>query len=429
MAENPERLAQIMQRMQVSNQRTLGNRFGGGYSGVSSATAPTPPSEPIDFSRNTLSPPSMAEPDDTGPGQQMPSVIQPPASGNVGMPSGGNAYSGSQPGVSPSTRDLYSLPDYSGGMRGGMGGDDRLDRLLKMLSSYMGSQMAPPSAAPPPAPVEATPPSIDQPELQNPVEYTGGSQLPAPSPAPSPAPAQEGIGYVPAIGLGNLAGTQFDMQIPQNKFGQPNAPSAIPKGLKQGNSMLTAMEEYYNKQTGEHYSGGMGMSEPGSDWVRQNETGYVARDYSKEPPPDLVRLGTAPGTYTPQNSTRYSSLLASNTPSLSSLDGRSPQAMPSTPAAASPGGLTPDMQMLELMHQQRPITNDPKSPNFNPNLNVYGEKGPAWKKGMNITLATNESAAPSPATMGNKYKSLRQSPYTPSNSDPSSPENAKIYFD
>jgi hypothetical protein len=189
MAENPERLAQIMQRMQVSNQRTLGNRFGGGYSGVSSATAPTPPSEPIDFSRNTLSPPSMAEPDDTGPGQQMPSVIQPPASGNVGMPSGGNAYSGSQPGVSPSTRDLYSLPDYSGGMRGGMGGDDRLDRLLKMLSSYMGSQMAPPSAAPPPAPVEAAPPSIDQPELQNPVEYTGGSQLPAPSPAPPPAPA------------------------------------------------------------------------------------------------------------------------------------------------------------------------------------------------------------------------------------------------
>lgn len=185
MVDNTERLSQIMQRMQVSNQRTLGNRFGGGYSGVSSATAPTPPSEQIDFSRNTLSPPSMAEPDDTGPGQQMPSVIQPPASGNVGMPSGGNAYSGNQPGVSPSTRDLYSLPDYSGGMRGGMGGDDRLDRLLKMLSSYMGSQMAPPSAAP--APVETTPPSIDQPELQKPVEYTGGSQLPAPSPAPSPA--------------------------------------------------------------------------------------------------------------------------------------------------------------------------------------------------------------------------------------------------
>lgn len=191
MAENPERLAQIMQRMQVSNQRTLGNRFGGGYSGESSATAPTPPSEPIDFSRNTLSPPSMAEPDDTVPRQQMPSFIQPPASSPVGMPSGGNAYSGNQPGVSPSTRDLYSLPDYSGGMGGGNSGNGfDVGRLLKMLSSYMGSQMAPPSAAPPPAPVEATPPSIDQrgnrveqfsgttaPGTYTPHEYTGDPSL------------------------------------------------------------------------------------------------------------------------------------------------------------------------------------------------------------------------------------------------------------
>ena len=325
MADNPERLAQIMQRMQVSNQRTLGNRFGGGYSGESSATAPTPPSEPIDFTKNTLSPPSMAEPDDTGPGQQMPSVIQPPASGNVGMPSGGNAYSGSQPGVSPSTRDLYSLPDYSGGMRGGMGGDDRLDRLLKMLSNYMGSQMAPPSAAPPPAPVEATPPSIDQPELQNPVEYTGGSQLPAPSPAPSPAAPSP------------------NMPVNEYKPGYaPATPNAIPKGLKQSNSALTVMEDYYNAQTGERYSGGPGMAEPGSGWSTRGQTGYVARDYSKQPTPDLVRIGgnrveqfsgtTAPGTYTPHEYTGDPSLLASNTPSLSSLDGRSPQAMPTKPA-------------------------------------------------------------------------------------------------
>jgi hypothetical protein len=56
--------------------------------------------------------------------------------------------------------------------------------------------------------------------------------------------------------------------------------------------MLTAMEDYYNKQTGERYSGGMGMSEPGSDWVRQNETGYVARDYSTlgQATPDMVRI-------------------------------------------------------------------------------------------------------------------------------------------
>jgi hypothetical protein len=264
MAENPERLAQIMQRMQVSNQRTLGNRFGGGYSGVSSATAPTPPSEPIDFSRNTLSPPSMAEPDDTGPGQQMPSVIQPPASGNVGMPSGGNAYSGSQPGVSPSTRDLYSLPDYSGGMRGGMGGDDRLDRLLKMLSSYMGSQMAPPSAAPPPAPVEAAPPSIDQPELQNPVEYTGGSQLPAPSPAPSPAPAPSD----------NTSPT-----MPVNEYQPGYTPPSVPAGIKAPDGAgLAVMGDMYNTKTGQRYattSSGY-SAEPGSGWVSQGQTGYVA---------------------------------------------------------------------------------------------------------------------------------------------------------
>ena len=137
MADNPDRLAQIMQRMQVSNQRSMGDRLGG----ANGINVPTPPSEQIDFTKNTLSPPSMAQPDNTGPGQQMPSVIQPPASGNVNMPSGGNAYSGSQPGVSPSTRDLYSLPDYSGGMGGGnSGGGFDVGRLLKMLSSYMGSQ-------------------------------------------------------------------------------------------------------------------------------------------------------------------------------------------------------------------------------------------------------------------------------------------------
>lgn len=197
MADNPDRLAQIMQRMQVSNQRSVGNRLGG----ANGANAPTPPSEQIDFTKNTLSPPSMAQPDDTGPGQQMPSVIQPPASSPVGMPSGGNAYSGSQPGVSPSTRDLYSLPDYSGGMGGGnSGGGFDVGRLLKMLSSYMGSQNG------------------------------GGADLVA-----------------------------------------------------------------------------------GGGWIGVPE-------------------GVTPGTYTPHEYTGDPSLLASNTPSLSSLDGRSPQGMPSIPA-------------------------------------------------------------------------------------------------
>jgi hypothetical protein len=147
MADNPDRLAQIMQRMQVSNQRSVGDRLGG----ANGVNAPTPPSEQIDFTKNTLSPPSMAQPDDTGSGQQMPSVIQPPASSPVGMPSGGNAYSGNQPGVSPSTRDLYSLPDYSGGMGGNSGGGFDVGRLLKMLSSYMGSQNGQPSPAQSPA--------------------------------------------------------------------------------------------------------------------------------------------------------------------------------------------------------------------------------------------------------------------------------------
>ena len=352
MAENPERLAQIMQRMQVSNQRTLGNRFGGGYSGVSSATAPTPPSEPIDFSRNTLSPPSMAEPDDTGPGQQMPSVIQPPASGNVGMPSGGNAYSGSQPGVSPSTRDLYSLPDYSGGMRGGMGGDDRLDRLLKMLSSYMGSQMAPPSAAPPPAPVEATPPSIDQQELQNPVEYTGGSQLPAPSPAPTPAPAQEGIGYVPAIGVGTPGQVTPDM-------------------VRIGGSRVEQADE-----------------------PRMSTMQYTPEQYAR----DQARRASG--------NLNERELMQKNNPEMYNSAMRIPQAND-----------TPEQQEQSrrakewYSSQQRPITNDPKSPNFNPNLNAYGEKGP------DISLATIESAALSPGgltpdmqMLRNKLQSAQPSP-------------------
>lgn len=148
MADNPDRLAQIMQRMQVSNQRSVGDRLGG----ANGVNAPTPPSEQIDFTKNTLSPPSMAQPDDTGSGQQMPSVIQPPASSPVSMPSGGNAYSGNQPGVSPSTSDLYSLPDYSGGMGGNSGGGFDVGRLLMMLSSYMGSQNGQPSPAPSPAP-------------------------------------------------------------------------------------------------------------------------------------------------------------------------------------------------------------------------------------------------------------------------------------
>ena len=251
MADNPERLAQIMQRMQVSNQRTLGNRFGGGYSGTSSANAPTPPSQQIDFSQNTLSPPSMAEPDDTGPGQQMPSVIQPPAPSPMGMPSGGNAYLGNQQSASPSTRDLYSLPDYSGKMGGGIGGGFDIGRLLKLLSNYMGSQMAPPSAAPTPAPVEATPPSIDQSELQKPVEYTGGSQLPAPSPAPTPAPSPS-----------------------------PRS-TPVPAGIKApdpGSMHTSVMGEMYNPNTGQRYttrSGGY-SAEPGSGWVSQGQPGYVA---------------------------------------------------------------------------------------------------------------------------------------------------------
>jgi len=400
MADNPERLAQIMQRMQVSNQRTLGNRFGGGYSGASSATAPTPPSEQIDFTKNTLSPPSMAEPDDTGPGQQMPSVIQPPAPSPISMPSGGNAYLGNQPGVSPSTRDLYSLPDYSGGMRGGMGGDDRLDRLLKMLSNYMGSQMAPPSAAPTPAPIEATPPSIDQPELQKPVEYTGGSQLPAPSPAPAPSP-----GALPS----------------QYKSGY--APPPVPAGIRapdQGSMNSSVMGEMYNPNTGQRYtttSGGY-SAEPGSGWVSQGQPGYVARDYSKEPPPDLVRLGGSrvgqadeprmstmeytPAQYARDQARRASGnlneleLMQKNNPEMYNSAMRIPQAND-----------TPEQQEQSrraqewYSSQQRPITNDPKSPNFNPNLNAYGERGP------DISLATNEFAALSPATMGNEYKSLR----------------------
>ena len=283
MADNPERLAQIMQRMQVSNQRTLGNRFGGGYSGTSSANAPTPPSQQIDFSQNTLSPPSMAEPDDTGPGQQMPSVIQPPAPSPMGMPSGGNAYLGNQQSASPSTRDLYSLPDYSGKMGGGIGGGFDIGRLLKLLSNYMGSQMAPPSAAPTPAPVEATPPSIDQSELQKPVEYTGGSQLPAPSPAPTPAPSpspdmpvnEYQPGYVP-----------YTTQTPSpgalpSQYKSVYAPPPVPAGIKApdpGSMHTSVMGEMYNPNTGQRYttrSGGY-SAEPGSGWVSQGQPGYVA---------------------------------------------------------------------------------------------------------------------------------------------------------
>jgi len=263
MADNPDRLAQIMQRMQVSNQRNVGNRLGG----ANGANAPTPPSEQIDFTKNTLSPPSMAEPDDTGPGQQMPSVIQPPASGNVGMPSGGNAYSGNQPGVSPSTRDLYSLPDYSGGMGGNSGGGFDVGRLLKMLSSYMGSQNGQPSAAP----------------------------------APSPAPSQAGIGYVPAIGVGTP--------------GQADEPRA--------STMQYTPEQY-------------------------------ARDQARR----------AAGNFNEQE------LLQQKNPEMYNSAMRIPQAND-----------TPEQQEQSrrasewYSSQQRPITNDPKSPNFNPNLNAYGEKG------------------------------------------------------
>jgi hypothetical protein len=74
-----------------------------------------------------------------------------------------------------------------------MGGDDRLDRLLKMLSSYMGSQMAPPSAA------------------------------------PQPAPAQEGIGYLPVIGVGTPGQDTPDMQSAVGSngldFGMTNDPA------------------------------------------------------------------------------------------------------------------------------------------------------------------------------------------------------------
>jgi hypothetical protein len=149
MADNPDKLAQIMQRMQLSNQRNSGNRLGGENGVTNNATAPTPPSQQIDFSQNTLSPPSMAQTNNVAPAQQMPSVIQPPASSTVGMPSGGNVYSGNQQNASPSTHDLYSLPDFSGNMGGGnsSGGFD-IGNLLKMLSSYMGSQSGQLNAAP-----------------------------------------------------------------------------------------------------------------------------------------------------------------------------------------------------------------------------------------------------------------------------------------
>jgi hypothetical protein len=281
MVDNTERLSQIMQRMQVSNQRTLGNRFGGGYSGVSSATAPTPPSEQIDFTKNTLSPPSMAQPDDTEPGQQMPSVIQPPASGNVGMPSGGNAYSGNQPGVSPSTRDLYSLPDYSGGMRGGMGGDDRLDRLLKMLSSYMGSQNG------------------------------------QPSPAPPPAAAQEGIGYVPVIGVGTPGQATPDMQSAVGSngldFGMTNDPA------EQARRQAQQRMDFQAANPGQSMDNALKGLTPG---------GLT---------PDM-QISTGEVRYTPEQIAEAEAGFASgrikklNIPSLSSLDGRSPQAMPTKPA-------------------------------------------------------------------------------------------------
>ena len=269
MADNPDRLAQIMQRMQVSNQRSVGNRLGG----ANGANAPTPPSEQIDFTKNTLSPPSMAQPDDTGPGQQMPSVIQPPASGNVGMPSGGNAYSGNQQGVSPSTRDLYSLPDYSGGMGGGnSGGGFDVGRLLKMLSSYMGSQNGQPSPAPPPAP--------------------------SPSPNMQSAVGSNGLDF----GMTNDPAEQARRQAQQRMDFQAANP---------GQSMSNALK-------GLTPGGPTGASPPGLD-----------------------------------------------IPSLSSLDGRSPQAMPSTPAT------------MGDEYQNRMIANDER-------LNKYKalseqEKASLWK--------------------------------------------------
>jgi hypothetical protein len=350
----------------------------------------------------------------------MPSVIQPPASGNVGMPSGGNAYSGNQPGVSPSTRDLYSLPDYSGGMRGGMGGDDRLDRLLKMLSSYMGSQMAPPSAAPPPAPVEATPPSIDQSEPQKPVEYTGGSQLPAQSPAPSPA----------------APSPSFNM--PVMKFGPgytPATPRAIPKGLKDVTNF--GMEDYYNAQTGERYSGGIGMAEPGSGWSTRGQTGYVARDYSKEPPPDMVRIG--------------GSGVAPSTPAAPP-----PSPSPNMPVneyqpgytrTSVPAGINAPNPFTATTSAMGEMYNTNTGQRYTTTSGGYSaEPGSGWvSQGQPGYVATTSGGTPRQATpapsdntfddlinadasIKNKYKSLRQTPYIPSNSDPSSPENQRIYF-
>jgi hypothetical protein len=282
MADNPDRLAQIMQRMQLSNQRSVGNRLGGANGVTSGATAPTPPSEQIDFTKNTLSPPSMAQPDDTGPGQQMPSVIQPPASSPVGMPSGGNAYSGNQPGVSPSTRDLYSLPDYSGGMGGGnSGGGFDVGRLLKMLSSYMGSQNGQPSAAPPPA--------------------------------PSPSP-----------------------DMPVNEYQPGYTRTSVPAGIKAPDpftATTSAMGEMYNTNTGQRYtttSGGY-SAEPGSGWVSQGQPGYVATTSGGTPrqaTPDM-QISTGEVRYTPEQIAEAEAGFASgrikklNIPSLSSLDGRS----------------------------------------------------------------------------------------------------------
>jgi hypothetical protein len=266
--------------------------------------------------------------------------------------------------------------------------------------------MAPPSAAPQPAPVEATPPSIDQSEPQKPVEYTGGSQLPAPSPAPSPA----------------APSPSPNMPVNEYKPGYtPATPRAIPKGLKQSNSMLMAMEDYYNKQTGERYSGGMGMSEPGSDWVRQNETGYVARDYSGQPTfahsPDLVRLGgSRVGQATPDMQSVGSNYLdfgMTNDPAEQArrqaqqrmdFQAANPgQSMDNALKRLTPGGLTPDMQMS---------TGEVR---YTPEQIAEAEAGFASGriKKLNIpSLSSLDGRSPqampsTPATMGNEYKSLR----------------------
>ena len=161
--------------------------------------------------------------------------------------------------------------------------------------------------------------------------------------------AEPGSGWVSQGQPGYVAGTPGqatpDMR---NKFGQP---SALPKGLKQSNSTLTVMANYYNDQTGQRYTGGPGMAEPGSGWrevksdsydgqgkrVSQdpiNMPGFVGPTYSAPTIPSLPSLvGTAPSGIPPVPT----EVPATQTPSPGALP--STPIPPSTPAAPNYGAL------------------------------------------------------------------------------------------